>query len=101
MPKITKWPALFLHVGAVKTFIANTSPEINDMVFDGVENHVFQGYIRFHTARSAWEDRMYDMQHVPKGWKRVSIHKAVQVPKTLTSTLSLPTMISFFLVTDV
>jgi hypothetical protein len=88
MPRITKWPAIFLHVGAVKTFIANMCPETNDMVFDGVENHVFQGYVLFHTARSAWEGRVYDIQHVPKGWKRVSIHKTVQVPKTLTGTPS-------------
>jgi hypothetical protein len=81
-PRITSWPKVFRHVGAVKTFIATAYPDMSEMTFEGVENRVFQGYVLFHTARVAWEGRMYEMQNVPTSWNRGSIPN---VPKTLTS----------------
>jgi hypothetical protein len=85
---IKEWPRFFAHVGAVKNFVANRCPEINGMVFEGVENSTFQGYILFHTARVAWEARKFDMGVVPKAWKRRAVEVQVKVPQTLRGTLN-------------
>ena len=70
---VTAWPpsAVFTHVGAVKTFLANRCPDINAMTFAGVKNDVFRGYVLFHAARMAWEGRRFEMRYMPGGWKRV------------------------------
>jgi hypothetical protein len=51
------------------------------MSFTGIEIHVFQGYVLFHTARIAWEARKFELQSVPEGWKRQDV--AVKGPETL------------------
>jgi hypothetical protein len=53
------------------------------MVFEGVENSTFRGYILFHTARVAWEARAFEMGVVPRGWKRTAVEVQVKVPRTL------------------
>jgi hypothetical protein len=53
------------------------------MVFEGVENSTFRGYVLFHTARVAWEARKFDMGVVPRVWKRKAVEVHVKVPRTL------------------
>jgi hypothetical protein len=57
------------------------------MVFEGVENSTFRGYVLFHTARVAWEARAFEMGVVPKAWKRRAVEVQVKVPRTLRGTL--------------
>jgi hypothetical protein len=83
LPHITFWPPLFAHVGSVKHFVANRCPEVNGMVFEGVENSTFRGYVLFHTARVAWEARAFEMGVVPRGWKRTAVEVQVKVSRTL------------------
>jgi hypothetical protein len=48
------------------------------MSFAGMDAHVFQGHVLFHTARIAWEAGKFDMQNVPRAWRRGVVEVKVQ-----------------------
>lgn len=86
------WPPTFASADVAAKYIAGVAAlqEFEYTRFEGVSEEKFRAYVTWNTARRAWETDSFEMDRVPKGWKR----RASKTFKTAETEHSAATMTS-------
>ena len=76
IPRLTKlvqtWPPTFANADVAAKYVAGVAAlrQFDYTCFEGVSQEKFRAYVTWNTARRAWEGKRFEMDNVPRGWKR-------------------------------
>jgi hypothetical protein len=69
---VQAWPTTFASADVAAKYVAGVAAlrRFEYKRFDGVSEEKFRAYVTWNTARRAWEGAGFEMERVPKEWKR-------------------------------
>jgi hypothetical protein len=69
---VQAWPATFASADVAAKYVAGVAAlrRFEYTRFEGVSKEKFRAYVMWNTARRAWEGEGFEMERVPKEWKR-------------------------------
>ena len=96
MPRLTAlvqtWPPTFGSADVAAKYVAGVAAlrRFKYTHFEGLREEKFRAYVTWNIARRAWEGKGFEVERVPRGWKRRASPTKFEKCNSMTGTTPFP-----------